>query len=383
MYFNLKLSKRIKMHSYQTSSQPKLWEARLLGRIEGCTNPESAELLADGETLVFGNCAMTLGHPAYRDGQGLVYIKGEAFISQARLSGSGSAELLHRHLVSGLTGALGIDVLPVATQRFPAGTAFIAEGGNPIAMRGASELVLYPAQLRARAYAFDPVTGAERGCIPLWQGSGVAEKFNPLDQPNGLAIDSQGNLYIGDIPNSNPRTTLPAPVDSAIYRIPHAALDALAAGDVGAAQVVERVVIPGFVNGVSISPIDDSCWIVSCSEHDPVNGGVYRLAREDFAGGVLPAPVACGLGILDGVGVTRRGTVLASNPMTGEIHALTAGGEHFMIRIGGDKIVRMPADFNVCYPTLLNGEPALLVPDISVGCPAGDGVVAIVDIAGL
>ncbi|MET0377349.1 MAG: hypothetical protein ABW049_00050 [Spongiibacteraceae bacterium] len=69
--------------------------------------------------------------------------------------------------------------------------------------------------------------------------------------------------------------------------------------------------------------------------------------------------------------------------MTGEVHALTSKGEHFVVRIGNEKIVRMLADFNVCYPKALNGEPALLVPDISVGCPAGGGSVVVVDLSGL
>jgi len=44
--------------TYRKSETPSIWKAPLLGRIEGCTNPESCDLLPDGETFVFGNCAL-------------------------------------------------------------------------------------------------------------------------------------------------------------------------------------------------------------------------------------------------------------------------------------------------------------------------------------
>lgn len=370
-------------YAVKPAPEPSIWPGRLLGRIEGCTNPESAELLPDGESFVFGNCAMMVGHPAYREGQGLVYLQGEAFISRARLNRSGSVALEERRLITGLTGTLGTDVLRVGTERFPAGTFFMAEGGNPITRPGAADLVTDPRQVRQRALAFDPLSGVELGSIPLWEGSEIAARFNALDQPNGLAIDSHGNLYVGDIPNGNPVAGAPPRGVSAVYRIPHEALDALASGTPGAADGVSRVVISGHVNGVTVSPLDDTCWSVSCSAHDPVQGGIYRLTDSDFATGKLPEPHVRGLGVLDGVGVTRRGTLLASNPRTSEIHAFTTDGVHHVVRLDGEPVVRMPADFNVCYPAALAGEPALLVTDISVGMPPGDATVAVVDISAL
>jgi hypothetical protein len=364
------------------SDTPKPLAVRLIGRIEGCTNPESAELLPDGETFVFGNCTMIVGHPAYRAGAGLVYLKGEAFISRARITARDQVRLEERRLVTGLTGTLGIDILRVATRRFPVGTAFIAEGGRPITLAGAKELYNDPADLRPRALAFDPVGGAVLGAIPLDDGSPIGRKFNGFDQPNGMAANAAGDLFVGDIPNSNPVAQLPSPVRSAVYRIPHAALDGLAEGSPESVRPVERIVIPGFVNGVTVSPIDQSVHIVSCSLHDPVQGGVYRLTDADFAAGRLPDPLVQGLGILDGVGVTRRGSVLASTPRTGELHLFSPDGEHRVLKVEGENICRMVADFNVCYPKVLDGEPALLVPDISVGKPKEDATVSVVDLSG-
>lgn len=363
---------------------PTPFQGRLVGRIEGCTNPESAELCVDGETFVFGNCAMIVGISQYRDGTGLVYLQGEAFISQARIDGPSSVELVKRRLVDGLTGTLGVDMLGRATGRFPAGTAFIAEGGRPIIDPASRELITGARAIRPRALAFDPMTGERLGHIPLWDDSAIGLQWNGLDQPNGLATDAHGNLFVGDIPNSNPVATGPPPVVSAVYRIPHDCLDALAGNGVQAdAADVQRIVMPGFVNGVTASPVEDSVWAVSCSPHDPVKGGVYRLTDDDFASGHLPDPVHSGLGILDGVGVSRRGTVFASNPRVGEIHAFTAEGAHHIIQVDGKNVAPMPADFNVCYPKVLDGEPALLVTNIDVGGPPEGSSVAVVDISSL
>lgn len=371
------------MYRQTPAEQPEIFLARLMGRIDGCTNPESAELLDDGETFVFGNCALMVGHPDYRQGKGIVYLEGRAFVSRARIIARDRVELDERRLLTGLTATLGCDILRRPTRRFPAGTVFMNEGGNPVTREADSGLSDRQVT-RPRVIAFNPISGELLGDIPLGPQSRLASRYNGIDQPNGLGLSAEGVLYVGDIPNGNPVSQLPPPVPAAIYRIPHESLDALSAGLDGAADAIQRIEMPGFVNGVTLSKSDDACWAVSCSFHDPANGGIYRLEAEHFENGVLPDPVVRGLGILDGVGVTRRGTILASTPVTGELHAFTTDGAHRIIRINdGEKIVRMPADFNVCYPRVLEGEPALLVTDISVGRQPGDGSVAAVDISRL
>lgn len=136
-------------------------------------------------------------------------------------------------------------------------------------------------------------------------------------------------------------------------------------------------------NGVAVSPVDGSCWIVTCCPHCEFGGAVFRLTDADWERGVLPAPAHRELGMLDGVGVTRRGTVLVSTPLTGALQAFTADGRHQVIDVAGETPVRMPADINVVYPPFLNGEPAVLACDIGVGRPAGDCSIAAIDISGL
>lgn len=361
---------------------PRTLTVPVIGRIEGCTHPESAELLPDGEHFVFGNCAMTVGVPAYREGKGLVYLEGEAFISVAKLGADGSVGLVEKELITGLTGTLGCDVLPIGTDLFPAGTVLMATGGNPFMRRGDNELGTGTDRHRPCAIAFDPLTGEIRGRIPLWAGSAIAIKFNPVDQPNGLAINAAGDLFVGDIPNGNPVSPLPAPSPSAVYRIPHQALDALARGEADAAAEVQRVLAPGFVNGLTVSRIDGECWMVSCSTHDVDEGGLYRLTDAEFATGELPEASVKGIGVIDGVGFTRRGSVVVTNPRNATVHLFTPDGEHVLLEGEGVVLGRNPADVNICYPACLGGEPALLVPDVCVGPDSESSNITILDLTG-
>lgn len=368
--------------TWQRQPNPAVLDVPVIGRIEGCTHPESADMLPDGEHVVFGNCAMSLGIESYRQGKALVYLEGEAFISLARLSASG-VELIERRHITGQTGTLGLDILRTGTAQFPVGTVFQAAGGNPIVRTGETRIADEPERLRAQALAYDPIAGKVLGCIPLWHGSAIAERFNAFDQPNGLAINNAGDLFVGDIPNGNPVDVLPPPVPSAVYRIPHHALDALSRGEPGSADQVQRIHTPGFVNGVTVSPVDGLCWIVSCSSHDAAQGALYRLTDADWESGVLPEPAISGLGVLDGVTFTRRGTAFVTNPRTGEVIALLPDGDHRILLGDGLPIARFPADINVCYPARTNGEPVLIVPDVTVTGAEGEGTITFLDISGL
>jgi len=362
--------------------EPQALKVAVLARIEGCTHPESADMLPDGEHVVFGNCAMTLGIASYRGGKALVYIEGEAFISLARFTAAG-AEVVNSRLITGQTGTLGLDILRRGTTAFPEGTVFQAAGGNPVVAPGEDRIADEPERLRSQALAYDPITGRILGCVPLWAGTPIADKFNAFDQPNGLAVNADGDLFVGDIPNGNPVDVLPPPVPSAVYRIPHASLDALSRCEPGSAADVQRILTPGFVNGVTVSPVDGLCWIVSCSSHDEAEGALYRLTDADWDAGVLPEPAIGGLGVLDGVCFTRRGTAFVTNPRTGEVIALLADGDHRVVLGDGKPAARNPADINVCYPAHRNGEPVLIVPDVSVAAGAGEGSVTFLDISGL
>lgn len=353
---------------------------KLMGRIDGCTNPESAELLPDGETVIFGNCALTVGVEAFRGGTGLVYLTGQAFVSSAHLTSQGLT-LIERRLVDGLTATLGTEIVKRGTSMLPMGTPLIVCGGLPTTPDGTSLSERSDAQL----LAFDAHTGGVVARLSLAAGSPIAQRFNPIDMPNGIAVDADGNLIISDIPNSNPDSERPedAPVVPALYRLPHADLDALIDGHAGSADRVERIILPTTMpNGIAVSPVDGSCWFVTCCPQCEFGGAIFRITDEDWALGAAPEPVEHGLGMLDGIGITHRGTVLVSTPLTGEIHAFTPDGGRRVLDVANATGVQMPADINVVYPPFLGGEPALLMCDIAVGRPAGDASIAAIDISG-
>ena len=359
-----------------------LHSADLLGRIEGCTNPESAEMLADGETIIFGNCTILLGIEDYRGGRGITYAQGEAFVSRARFAARGELILLERQFLGNLTGTHGTDILPVATVGLPAGTAFITEAAGPQTVRGTGR-VLPKSDYLSNLTAFDPLSGQVRGTVPLGVGSAIAARFSDLEQPNGLAFGANGDLYVSDMAPASEVPGWNEVSPSAIYRIPHGAIDGLIAGDVDAAAGVQRLLTPGKTNGLSRSWRDGSILSVSCSPGDPAAGGIYRYAAADFESGRQPGPLISGLGIIDGVGETRRGTLVASTPPTSEVHLFPADGRHLILKLpdGSDPVVR-PADINICYPRVLGGEPALLVPDVAPGADIGASSVCLVDLSG-
>lgn len=363
--------------AWTPKDEPAPLEVALMGRIEGATNPESGDLLADGEHFLFGNCAMTLDHPERENGHPLVYLKQQAFLSLGRIRPDGGVELVERRLADGLTATLGVDVLKAGNRRFPAGTAFVAEGGHPVSVVNGATL---ETDFRPRLLAVDALEKRQIvGEIPLGPESAIGRRFSGLEQPNGIAADRAGNLYVGDIAHGD----LPGR-RAAIYRIPRDAIAGLAEGDEAAAALVSRIEMPGHVNGLCASPLDDTIWAVSCSVNCPVGGGIYQISPIDFRLGRLPPPRVSGLGagVLDGVGLTRRGTLLASTPRDGRLHAFLPDGDHRIVTTRDGPVAGLPPDFNVCYPTALGGEPALIVPDLCLGRPAETASVAVLDFSG-
>ncbi|MFE9327594.1 hypothetical protein ACIHDR_38465 [Nocardia sp. NPDC052278] len=301
-------------------------ETRILGRVTGATNPESAELLDDGETLIFGNCAMVMGNPHHRAGRSLVYLAGQAFITRARIDEQGRITVTERRLVDNLTGTLGTEVYRNGTDRWPAGTGLTACGGKPFAVDVDAPLGT-DEEARQQIYAFDPMTGEPRGRIALWAGSPFADAVgHHVEMPNGIAVAPNGDIYLADNPNTNPETAVPPPVPSCVYRIPRESIDGLLEDSAAAAGAVQAVEWEGWFNGVAASPVDGSAWAVTSSYHDPLNGAVIRLEAADFAAGRLPEPFVRDLGICDGAAVTRRGTVFATNPIAKEVFVFPVGG---------------------------------------------------------
>jgi hypothetical protein len=332
----------------------------------------------------FSNAALRIGVEHFRGGRGVVYDEGESYVSRLRLDPDGLHMDVER-LITGLTATQGLDIHGTGTAALPAGTVFAVSGGAPV-VDSSLALVTDAARVRQHLLAYHPASGEVLGRVPLWAESPLVKRFGPVTQPNGLAVDPAGDLYFSDIPNGNADPDGPPSSVAAVYRIPHDAIDGVIAGQDSAVAAVQRVSMPQtWVNGVASSKADGSIHAVSCYKHDPVHGGVFRLLPENFAADVLPDPIFRDLGgelrVLDGIGVTRRGTVIATSPTLQIIHALSLDGTRRILRYDGDDTLGNPADVNVCYPPFLKGEPALVVPDVSVG--PGSNSVTVVSLEGL
>src|SRR4030095_3250366 len=77
-----------------------------------------------------------------------------------------------------------------------------------------------------RLVAIDALGKGKIGEIPLGPDSVIGRKFNRIEHPNGVAADSEANLYFGDIANGRLPGSTPA-----MYRIPREAIAGLMAGD--------------------------------------------------------------------------------------------------------------------------------------------------------
>ena len=139
-------------------------------------------------------------------------------------------------------------VLPVATEKFPAGTIFLCTGSAPLVDNN-GQVVKDPTRMRSKLLAFNDA-GEVLGEIDTGQGS-VFEQINgsPIILINALGFDADGNVYVNTV---------------------------------------------GAFAGLA----------------DPANGGIYALTKEDIANNKLPPPVDGDLGALDGLDFTAGGVML-------------------------------------------------------------------------
>jgi sugar lactone lactonase YvrE len=267
-------------------------------------NPEAVIFSADGRWLFVSNSA-ELGD---RSG-GLSFGAGEGYISKLEVLPSGRLKMVEEKLIDGITAPLGMGVLPVATDKFPAGTIFVC-AGSALQSDSSGQPITDPARLRSKLIAFD-VDGNVLGEIDTGTGS-VFDQINgsPIVLINALGFDREGNLYVADTAFGGAQYDPPVTDKSGLWKIPHESLDALAGG-MAAPTPPSFMAIPGNPDGVEMSPIDGKIYVNTvgpvAGAPDPAGGGIYALTD---VGGTLPAPFDRDLGALDGLDFTDGGTML-------------------------------------------------------------------------
>jgi hypothetical protein len=102
--------------------------ATVLQVIKAFDNPEGTIFSADGNSVFVVNAA-EIGDRAKDFG----WTEGQGYFSKLEVLPNGELKTVNDKLVTGLTGPLGMGVLPVATEKFPPGTIFLCAGtsGRP------------------------------------------------------------------------------------------------------------------------------------------------------------------------------------------------------------------------------------------------------------
>ncbi|MGH6916479.1 MAG: hypothetical protein ACREJ0_02140, partial [Geminicoccaceae bacterium] len=198
--------------------------AAIIQVLKAFDNPEGAIFSADGNHVFISNAA-EIGDRAETFG----WTEGEGYISKLEVQPNGELKMVEAKLIDGLTGPLGMAVLPVATQKFPAGTIFALAGSAPL-VDAQGQVVKDPTRLRTKLIAFND-DGQVLGEIDTGQGS-LFEQINgsPIVLINALGFDAEGNAYVADTAFGADQFDPPFEPKGGLWLIPHGSLDALADG---------------------------------------------------------------------------------------------------------------------------------------------------------
>jgi hypothetical protein len=329
--------------------------AAVLQVIKAFDNPEGTIFSADGNAVFVSNAA-EIGDRAENFG----FTEGQGYISKLEVLPNGELKMVEEKLIEDLTGPLGMGVLPVATEKFPAGTIFLCAGSAPL-VNLFGQVVKDPTRLRTKLVAFNQA-GEILGEIDTGEGSLFQEiNGSPIVLINALGFDAEGNLYVADTAFGADQFEPPFAGKGGLWMIPHGSLDALADGQSPAEPPV-FLAIPGNPDGVEISPTDGKVYVNTVGPvggaPDPANGGIYALTKDEIANNKLPPPVDSSLGALDGLDFTAEGVML-NTQIRGDVPhkvtvncpgepattlALEPGGEWADLTGPADLAVRRSAD---------------------------------------
>jgi hypothetical protein len=346
-------------------------------------NPEGATFSQDGQHVFVSNAA-EIGDRGEQFG----WTEGEGYISKLEVQGDGTLTMVEEKLIDGLTGPLGMGVLPVATATFPQGTIFALSGSAPM-VDPQGEPVSDPARLQSKIIGFDPQSGEVLGEIATGQGS-VFEQINdsPVLLINAIGFDQEGNAYFADTAFGADQFEPPFAPKGGVWMVPHGAIDDLAAGKTPQEQP-RFVAVPGNPDGVEVSPEDGKIYVNTvgpvAGAPDPANGGIYALTQQDFAGGPetkLRRPADQDLGALDGLDFTAGGVMLNTQikpDVDAAIYVNCPGQQAQKLEVQGQRQeaeLTGPADLAV--HRVEGGEQLVVVPELMNRSPnRGDNEVTV------
>jgi hypothetical protein len=342
-------------------------------------NPEGAIFSADGSHVFVSNAA-EIGDRAETFG----WTEGEGYISKLEVRPNGELKMVEEKLIGGLTGPLGMALLPVATAKFPAGTVFALAGSAPL-VDGQGKVVKDPTRLRTKIIAFND-DGEVLGEIDTGHGS-LFEQINgsPIVLINALGFDQDGNAYVADTAFGADQFDPPFEGKGGLWLIPHGSLDALADGE-EPSEPPAFIAIPGNPDGVEMSPTDGKIYVNTVGPvggaPDPANGGIYALTKDAIIDNKLPPPVDGDLGALDGLDFTAGGVMLNTQIRADKPQAITvscpgAAATTLALMPGGTMAdLSGPAD--IAVRRTADGAQLVVVPELFArDATAGDDEVTV------
>jgi len=343
--------------------QPYPIKGQVVQRLNAFDNPEGSIFSADGKFVFVSNSA-ELGMPD----KGFHWTHKGGYISKLAVQPDGTLKMVNEKLITGLTGPLGMAVSQVATKKFPKGTIFLIEAWAPLAEADGTE-VKDPSVLDPKIIAFN-IDGKVLGAIKMGEGSSAAAAAGVVATlGNALSFDKEGNLYAIDTGIAGGTFNPPiATKGGGAYMFPVSSLDALASGQ---SAPVSYIPVPeGGPDGIEVAPdgaIHFNTVGAVAGLKDPAEGGMYRLTKDDFKNGHLPAPFATGLGALDGLdfaGSVRLDTEIKN---TNSVIVTPPYGVPMMLTYDQDIKLAGPAD--IAVHKMSDGSYLLVIPELSATSP--------------
>ncbi|MCC7406651.1 MAG: hypothetical protein IT442_01170 [Phycisphaeraceae bacterium] len=347
---NIRPSQQIE--EIESSIGPKL-EAQVMEqpvvqqRLPRFNKPESCAFSLDGRFLYVTNCA------SGEHGPGMTFglLPGEGAISKLAVGSEGNLKVVDLRWATGLTAPLGITVLPVPTDRFPAGSLFINVGfymqcdndGTP---------VTDPRKWGTGVIILDGESGELLGKIDCGPDGPVVKALGrPIFGLNGATFDKDGHFYAAEVGSPDGKTP------PGILRLSHHDLDALTLTPVGASsdasQTIAGVAFTPFErgpNGLAYDETTDAIYFVTSDGPAPKGGAVYAIPRGAFP--LDPnqpklAPIVDGLGSLDGLVFTPAGHILVSRS-GGDLALIRSGQQPQTLELGSPPVkFRSPSDIKL------------------------------------
>ena len=338
-------------------------KGQVVQRLNAFDNPEGAIFSADGQFVFISNSA-DIGTPD----KGLHWTHTAGYISKLAVQADGTLKMVNEKLVTGLMGPLGMAVIPVSTKKFPAGTIFVIEAWAPSAEPDGTE-IKNPSILDPKIIGFN-ADGKVLGAIKLGEGSSAGKAAGVIATlGNALSFDKEGNLYAIDTGIAGAGFNPPIPTKGGgAYMFPVSSLDALADGQ---SAPVSYIAMPeGGPDGIEVAS-DGTIHINTVGPlaelKDPADGGMYRVTKEDFKTGKLPAPFAKGLGALEGldfVGDVRLDTEIKN---TNSVVVTPPSGTTMMLTY--DKDIKLAGPADIAVHKMSDGSYLLLIPELAATSP--------------